>query len=102
MANGYFLDHIWLIPLFPAAGALLMLLVGKRLPNAIVSALCVGSVVVSFVFASGAVWQLLALPAESRFVQTILFDWVPGGWMHNTAGQLMQFDVPWGLMLDPL
>jgi NADH-quinone oxidoreductase subunit L len=102
MANGYFLDHIWLIPLFPAAGALLMLLFGKRLANAIVSALCVGSVVVSFIFAAGAVWQLLALPAENRFVQIILFDWVPAGWMHNAAGQLMRFDVPWGLMLDPL
>ncbi len=27
----YFLDHIWLIPLFPLAGALLMLLIGRRL-----------------------------------------------------------------------
>jgi NADH-quinone oxidoreductase subunit L len=102
MANGYFLDHIWLIPLFPAAGALVMLLVGKRVSNAIVSALCVGSVAVSFVFAAGAVCQLLAMPAESRFVQTILFDWIPAGWMHNAAGQLMRLDVPWGLMLDPL
>ncbi len=79
MANGYFLGHIWLIPLFPAAGALVMLLLGKRLSNAIVSACCVGSVAVSFVFAAGAVLQLLALPVENRFVQMVLFDWVPAG-----------------------
>ena len=32
----------------------------------------------------------------------ILFDWVPAGAIHTTAGGLMRFDVPWGLMLDPL
>jgi len=29
----FFLKHIWMIPLFPAAGALTMLLFGKRLPD---------------------------------------------------------------------
>jgi NADH-quinone oxidoreductase subunit L len=100
--NGYFLDHIWLIPLFPAAGALLMLLIGKRVPKAVVSTICVGLPGLSFVFAAGAVWQLMALPAENRFVQMVLFDWVPAGWMHTASGALLHFDVSWGLMLDPL
>src|ERR1700683_2621249 len=102
MNNGFFLDHIWLIPLFPAAGALLMFLFGKRLANAAVNVICVGSVMTSFVFAGGAVLQLIARPAEDRFVQMILFDWVPAGWMHTAAGHLFYFDVSWGLMLDPL
>src|SRR5579863_1505955 len=102
MTNGYFLDHIWMIPLFPAAGAALMLLFGKRLSNAIVSAICVGSVAISFIYAAGAVSGLMGLPESGRFVQVILFDWVPAGAMHTTAGGLMRFDVPWGLMLDPL
>jgi len=102
MNNGFFLYHIWLIPLFPAAGALLMFLFGKRLPNAVVNVICVGSVVTSFVFAGGAVLQLIARPAEDRFVQMVLFDWVPAGWMHTAAGHLLYFDVAWGLMLDPL
>jgi NADH-quinone oxidoreductase subunit L len=100
--HGYFLDHIWLIPLFPAAGALLMFLFGRRLKNAIVSAICVGSVAISFIFAVGAVMALVAMPESTRFVQVILFDWVPAGAMHMTNGALMRFDVPWGLMLDPL
>jgi len=102
MNNGFFLYHIWLIPLFPAAGALLMFLFGKRLPNAVVNVICVGSVVTSFVFAGGAVLQLIARPAEDRFVQMVLFDWVPAGWMHTAAGHLLYFDVALGLMLDPL
>ncbi|HET9400462.1 MAG TPA: NADH-quinone oxidoreductase subunit L [Candidatus Acidoferrales bacterium] len=102
MPHGYFLDHIWLIPLFPAAGAALALLIGRKLPNAAINLICVGSVGVAFVYASGAVLQLLSLPAESRFVQMVLFDWVPAGWMHTASGQLLNFDVPWGVMLDPL
>ncbi len=102
MTNGYFLDHIWLIPLFPALGALFMLLFGRKLANAVVSVICVGGVAVSFVYAAGAVWNLIAMPADSRFVQIILFDWVPAGAMHTSARGLMHFDVPWGLMLDPL
>jgi NADH-quinone oxidoreductase subunit L len=100
--NGYFLDHIWMIPLFPAAGALLMFLFGRKLKNAVVSTICVGSVAAAFIFAAGAVWSLLHMLPESRFVQVILFDWVPAGSMHMTNGSLMRFDVPWGLMLDPL
>jgi hypothetical protein len=31
--TGYFLGHLWMIPLFPLATAALMLFFGKRLPN---------------------------------------------------------------------
>ena len=102
MPTGYFLDHIWLIPLFPMAGAALMLLVGRRLKNAVVSLVCVGSVFISFLYSVGAVWQLLQRPAEERVVQKIVFEWVPAGPMHTTAGQLMNFVAEWGLLLDPL
>jgi NADH-quinone oxidoreductase subunit L len=102
MTNGYFLDHIWLIPLFPAISALLMLLIGRRLSNAAVSALCCGSVAISFIYALFAVARLLSFSPEHRFVQVILFDWVPAGTMHTASGGLMRLDVPWGLMLDPL
>ena len=98
--HGYFLDHIWLIPLFPAMGAALMLFFGKKLPNAVVNVICVGSVGVSFVYALSAVWGLIQLAPESRLVQVILFDWIPVGWIHTTGGQLVRWDVPWGLMLD--
>src|SRR6202046_2882531 len=100
--NGYFLDHIWLIPLFPAAGALLMFLFGRKLKNAVVSTICVGSVAASFVYAVGAVMALVQMIPESRFVQVIFFCWVPAAAIHTSNGALVRFDVPWGLMLDPL
>jgi NADH-quinone oxidoreductase subunit L len=98
----YFLAHIWLIPLFPLAGAALMLLIGRRLPNAVVNVVCVGSVFVSMCFAFGAIWQLVSRPVAERVVSFKLFDWVPAGVMHTNAGKLMNFSVPWGVLMDPL
>ena len=98
----YFLAHIWLIPLFPLAGAALMLFIGRRLPNAGVNVICVGSVFLAMSFAFGAIWQLISRPAEQRLVSYNLFDWVPAGAMHTNAGKFMNFNVPWGVLMDPL
>ena len=98
----FFLDKIWLIPLFPLVGAALMLLLGRRLQNAAVSVICVGSVFLSFVFSLGAVWQLAARPAERRVVERVLFEWVPAGLMHASDGRLINFVADWGYLLDPL
>src|SRR4030088_331283 len=102
MPAEYFLAHIWMIPLFPLAGAALMLLIGRRLPNSAVSVVCVGSVLLSMCFAFGAIWQLIARPAAERVVSYNLFDWVPAGVMHTNAGRVMDFHVPWGVLMDPL
>src|SRR3984893_10611906 len=102
MPAEYFLAHIWMIPLFPLAGAALMLLIGRRLPNSAVSVVCVGSVFLSMCFAFGAIWQLIARPATERVVSFNLFDWVPAGVMHTNAGRVMDFHVPWGVLMDPL
>ncbi len=48
-----FLDLIWLIPLFPLAGAAVMLFLGSRLPKTVISFLCPGTVFLSLVFAVG-------------------------------------------------
>jgi NADH-quinone oxidoreductase subunit L len=102
MPAEYFLAHIWLIPLFPLAGAALMLFIGKRLPNAAVSVICVGSVFLAMCYAFGAIWQLISRPVAERLVSYNLFDWVPAGVMHTSAGHVMRFNVPWGVMMDPL
>ena len=100
----YFLDSIWLIPLFPLGTAALMLFFGRRLPNSAVSVLCVGSVLVSFVYSVGAFLQLRAWPfaALGYWPEKVLFDWVPLGAYHTDAGQLAQFTAEWGFLLDPL
>jgi NADH-quinone oxidoreductase subunit L len=102
MPAEYFLAHIWLIPLFPLAGAALMLFIGRRLPNAAVNVVCVGSVFLAMCFAFGAIWQLVSRPASERLVSYNLFDWVPAGIMHTNAGRVMDFHVPWGVLMDPL
>src|SRR5580693_3161783 len=102
MPTEYFLAHIWMIPLFPLAGAALMLFFGRRLPNAGVNFICVGSVFLAMCYAFGAIWQLVARPVSERLVSYNLFDWVPAGAMHTNAGNFMRFNVPWGVMIDPL
>jgi len=102
MPAEYFLAHIWLIPLFPLAGAAIMLLIGRRLPNSAVSFVCVGSVLLSMCYAFGAIWQLLARPVAERVVSYNLFDWVPAGVMHTNAGTVIRLNVPWGVLMDPL
>src|SRR6266851_4069271 len=100
--SGYFLDHLWLIPLFPLATAALMFFFGKRLPNITVSVLCVGSVGLSFIYATGAVFQLLAADPEHRVAQQILFEWLTPGPMQTASGHAIRFVADWGFLLDPL
>src|SRR3989475_13308835 len=79
-----------------------MILIGRKLQNSAVSAICVGSVLVSLVYAAGAVLQLIALDPGHRVVQKILFQWVPAGLMHTSSGRLVDFVADWGFLLDPL
>src|SRR5271157_542979 len=98
---GYFLQHALPIPLFPLVTAALMLLIGRLLPRSAVSFFCVGSVFLSFVFAAGAVYQLLAVGPEYRVYQQILFEWITPGAMPGPGG-LVNFVADWGYLLDPL
>jgi NADH-quinone oxidoreductase subunit L len=83
-----FLNSIWLIPLFPLAGAILMLFFGRRLPNRVIGVLCPGTVFVSLVFSAGAVVQLASLPQKGH--EIVQFLWMP------------PLNAQWGFLLDPL
>jgi NADH-quinone oxidoreductase subunit L len=98
----YFVDHIWLIPLFPLAGAAIMFFIGRKLRNGAVSVICAGSVLVSFIYSLGAFFQLLGMPRDQRIVERILFEWVPAVPYHMTNGHLANFVADWGFLLDPL
>jgi NADH-quinone oxidoreductase subunit L len=102
MPTEFFLRSIWLIPLFPLAGAATMFFIGRRLSNGAVSAVGVGSVGLSMIFAFGAILQLIARDPAQRVVEIILFDWVPAGAMHTTSGHLVNFNAQWAMLLDPL
>jgi NADH-quinone oxidoreductase subunit L len=159
-----FLDQIWLIPLFPLFGALLMLLIGKKLDpqpvsdvavapgvepifehghdhgtgagehhhhhghddahdhghdhahghdhshdhdhghhsplKFLVKLICPGMVLLSFIFAAGAVWQLTE--KTPRVHELIQFTWIAGMPFHTAHGQMANFSLDWGFLLDPL
>ena len=106
MVSGTFLPDIWLIPLFPALGAALMLLFGRKLDpqhagghghgngegggKKLISLLCPGMVLVAFLSSLGAVMELAKLPPEARRAEVIVFNWLPAIGAH------------WGFLLDPL
>jgi NADH-quinone oxidoreductase subunit L len=147
-----FLDSIWLIPLFPLFGALVMLLAGRKLDpqgpsevalapgvaempvedehghgghgahapahghdahdahdahghhgsplKKIISFLCPGMVLLSFIFSLGAVIQLYGTP--ERVHQVIKFTWLAGLPFATAGHTLARFGADFGFLLDPL
>jgi NADH-quinone oxidoreductase subunit L len=103
-----FLDHIYLIPLLPALGAVLMFFFGRKLQKATVSAVCVGSVVVAFLMACGAVLQYInwAPAHDNQPYQTILYTWLGTDTGHlnfvKSDGTQAPLQADAGFLLDPL
>ncbi len=71
------LDVIWLIPAFPLAGFLLLLLFGRKLGEPKAGFLAATMVLASFVVAVGAYFDLLSMDASDRHHVETLFSWVP-------------------------
>jgi NADH-quinone oxidoreductase subunit L len=97
-----FLRLIWTIPLFPAAGALINGLLGKRLPKRAINVIACGLVGLALLFSIGAVNQLLHLPVHERHVEVDVFTWIPAGLGELRSGGLAPFLIQWGFQLDPL
>jgi NADH-quinone oxidoreductase subunit L len=66
----------------------------------LVSILCPGMVLLSFIFSLGAVTEL-AGKAE-KVHQVIQFTWLAGLPFHMADGRLATFSADWGFLLDPL
>jgi NADH-quinone oxidoreductase subunit L len=106
----FFLDKIWLIPLLPAFGAAVMFFFGRRVQKSTVSAVCVGTVVLAFLFACLAVLQYTNWSAEPAHLhqpyQTILYTWLgtdTGNLTYTTQnGSPARFLADAGFLLDPL
>jgi NADH-quinone oxidoreductase subunit L len=105
-----FVNLIWLVPLFPLFGAAMMLLVGKKLDpqtghgsaagKMVVSLLCPGMVLLSFLLSAAAVIELAGMPVKVH--QVIQHTWVGGLPFHLANGTLGRFGADWGFLLDPL
>src|SRR5437016_5276127 len=96
-----FLDLIWLIPLFPAAGFVINGLFGKRMSKTMVGVIACGLVFISFIFSAGAVFQLLQLDSAHRSHTVKLYEWINAGPAHTSEGPLARFQADWGFLLDP-
>src|SRR5262245_4809836 len=97
-----FLDLIWLIPLFPAVGFVINGLFGKRLPKSAVGVIASGAAFISFIFAAGAVFQLLQLEPGHRVHTVRLYEWINAGPLRIGDGSVGRFSVDWSYLLDPL
>src|ERR1700682_1039183 len=102
-----FLDHIWLIPLFPAFGAVMMFLFGRRLKKATVDAVCVGVVVLAFLFAGFTVVEYTHFAhGTGRPFEKIVYTWLGSGDGHlnfvKRDGTPASFNADAGFLLDPL
>src|SRR5437773_12185147 len=66
----------------------------------LVSLICPGMVLLSFIFSVGAVLELAS--KEQRLHQVIQFTWLAGLPFHMADGRLGTFTADWGFLLDPL
>ena len=85
-------DLVWLIPAFPLAGFLTILLFGRRLGDPRAGYLATAAVFASFVVAALIYLDLLDRPEEERATVVTLFSWVPVG--------TLQIDL--AFLADPL
>src|SRR5580700_7083639 len=103
-----FLEHIYLIPLFPALGAALVFFFGRKLQKATVSAVCLGSVVLAFLMSCGAVLQYTnwAPAHDHQGYEKILYTWLGSDTGHLTYvtsdGTQAPLQADAGFLLDPL
>ncbi|MHB0867875.1 MAG: NADH-quinone oxidoreductase subunit L [Chloroflexota bacterium] len=86
------LSYAWLILLFPALGFLYSSLVGRKLSHRSCGVVGSAAVGLSFIVGLAVLFEMQALPAESRAVELPLWGWIVAGGL----------SVPFNLLLDPL
>ena len=102
-----FLDHIWLIPLFPAFGAVMMFLFGRRLRKGAVDAVCVGVVGLAFLFSCFTVVEYTHFAHGTGVpFEKVVYTWLGSGdgnlSFTKHDGTLASFSADAGFLLDPL
>ncbi|HEY6766303.1 MAG TPA: NADH-quinone oxidoreductase subunit L [Candidatus Sulfotelmatobacter sp.] len=106
----FFLSHIWLIPLLPAFGAVVMFFFGRKLEKKAISAVCVGTIVLAFLMACGAVKEYSSWSSTPDHVnqpyEITVYTWLGSGTGHfnylTHDGTPAAFQADAGFLLDPL
>ena len=86
------LEHVWLIPLFPAIGFLINGLFGRSLGKKVVSWVGPSVIGLSFLTSILIFFELIGRPSAERHFEKVIFDWVVSG----------SFQTVIGYQIDPL
>ena len=86
------LEHVWLIPLFPAIGFLINGLFGRGLGKKVVSWVGPSVIGLSFLTSILIFFELIGRPPTERHFEKVIFDWVVSG----------SFQTVIGYQIDPL
>ncbi|HZQ25661.1 MAG TPA: NADH-quinone oxidoreductase subunit L [Terriglobales bacterium] len=103
----FFLNYIWVIPLLPAFGAVMMFFFGRKLQKSTLSAVCVGAVVVAFLWSVAAFWQYTDYAhGTGKPFEKVLYTWLGTDTGHlsfpTRDGNPSEFRADAGFLLDPL
>ena len=83
---------IWLIPVVPLVGSLVVGLMGRRMQRGLVTGIACGATSLSLLLSLMAFVRLLQMPAEGRLLRSSLGSWIASG----------DFSVSFGFLFDPL
>lgn len=83
---------IWLIPVIPLVGSLVVGLMGRRIQKGLVTVVACGAPSLSLLLSLMAFIRLLQMPAEERLLRSSLGFWIASG----------DFSVSFGFLFDPL
>ncbi len=82
------LDYVWLIPLLPLVGFVVLLFGGQRLKEPWPGIIGTITVAGSFLVTLAVFFDLQSLPAEERTVVDVLYTWLPVGGLHVDVATL--------------
>ncbi|MGZ6999140.1 MAG: NADH-quinone oxidoreductase subunit L [Acidimicrobiia bacterium] len=94
------LDLVWLVPLLPLTGAVVLLLAGKRIGDPKAGWLATTMMALAFVWSVVMLVALLSLPGEQRTHVTNLFTWFKAGTLTVHVGFLADpLSITWILLV---
>lgn len=97
------INYSWLIPILPAISSLINGVFGKKyFSKKIIHTLACGSVFISFLLSLICFIELLQVPTEARTFEVNLYEWVQGGASLIRDRQLVEMNINFSFLYDPL
>jgi NADH-quinone oxidoreductase subunit L len=83
---------VWLIPVVPLAGSLVVGLMGRSMRKSLAACIACGAASLALLLAMVCFWRLLLLPEDARLLRYSLGPWIASG----------ELSVGFGFLFDPL